>query len=254
MGDRGYINEAEPRGSAFPGGSLGTRPEGAGTFGWAINESRRLRLGGKRRRGLRWEESSPYHSPMLSLHSTSPDRWLQQVREHLDDVLVDHAHCEKKAAGTAMNLIFYYVENEELCREMTVIVNEELDHFQQVLGLLHRRSIRFRRIKPGRYGSQLHALVRKQEPQRALDRLLVAGLIEARSCERFGLLREHLSDSELVSFYDSLFESEARHHSTYIRLARHYADDATLKSRLDELAAAEAEIISAGDPLPRMHS
>lgn len=191
---------------------------------------------------------------MLSLHSTSSERWLNQVHEHLDEILIDHAHCEKKAAGTAMNMIFYYVENEELCREMVRIVNEELDHFQQVLDLLHRRGIPFRRLKPSNYGAQLHQLVRKQEPQRAIDRLLIGGLIEARSCERFGLLKQHLNDQELVTFYDSLFESEARHHSTYTRLARMYGDEETVRSRLEELAAAEAAIIATGDPLPRMHS
>ena len=191
---------------------------------------------------------------MLSLHSTSSERWLNQVHEHLDEILIDHAHCEKKAAGTAMNMIFYYVENEELCREMVRIVNEELDHFQQVLDLLHRRGIPFRRLKPSNYGAQLHTLVRKQEPQRAIDRLLIGGLIEARSCERFGLLKQHLNDQELVTFYDSLFESEARHHSTYTRLARMYGDEETVRSRLEQLAAAEASIIATGDPLPRMHS
>ncbi|MEO8496571.1 MAG: tRNA-(ms[2]io[6]A)-hydroxylase [Planctomycetota bacterium] len=157
---------------------------------------------------------------MLSLRSTSPDRWLKQVDENLAEVLIDHAHCEKKAAGTAMNLLFAYVDNEELCREMTAIVNEELEHFHMVIDLLKQRGIEFRRLKPSQYGRRLNDLVRKQEPERAMDRLLVAGLIEARSCERFGLLREHLADQELANFYDSLFESEARHHATYLRLAK----------------------------------
>ena len=108
-------------------------------------------------------------------------RWLAQVDAHLDEILIDHAHCEKKAAGTALNLIFAYVEDQELCREMAFIVNEELEHFQMVLDLLNRRGIRFRRLKPSSYGRELNDLVRKQEPQRAVDRLLVAGLIEARS-------------------------------------------------------------------------
>jgi tRNA-(ms[2]io[6]A)-hydroxylase len=97
-------------------------------------------------------------------------------------------------------------------------------------------------------------LVRKQEPDRAIDRLLVAGLIEARSCERFGLLRENLADKELAAFYDSLFESEARHHTTYIRLAKMFGDDETVRARLCELAEEEAQIIMEGEELPRMHS
>ncbi|MFI4876288.1 MAG: tRNA-(ms[2]io[6]A)-hydroxylase [Blastopirellula sp. JB062] len=191
---------------------------------------------------------------MLHLQSTSSERWFAHVQENLDLLLIDHAHCEKKAAGVAMNMIFAYVENQDLCRAMTEIVNEELEHFHLVLEILEERKIRFRRLKPSNYGEQLHALIRKNEPQRAVDRLLVAGLIEARSCERFGILRERLADRRLADFYDQLFESEARHHSAYVRLAKQYADDASVMGRLDELSAAEAEIIAAGDPNPRMHS
>ncbi|MEM8864167.1 MAG: tRNA-(ms[2]io[6]A)-hydroxylase [Planctomycetota bacterium] len=191
---------------------------------------------------------------MLHLQATTDARWFAQVDAHLDEVLIDHAHCEKKAAGTALNLIFAYVENAELCREMTEIVNEELEHFHMVLDLLAERGVPFRRLKPSAYGRKLNDLVRKQEPQRAVDRLLVAGLIEARSCERFQALADHVEDQKLADFYRSLFESEARHHSTYTRLARHFADDAEVTSRLDELAAAEAEIINEGEALPRMHS
>ena len=191
---------------------------------------------------------------MLSLKSASPQRWLDQVLPELPTLLIDHAHCEKKAAGVALNLIFAYVDRVELCREMADIVDEELQHFRMVLDLLERRGIRFRRLPPGSYGRKLNELVRKSEPEKAIDRLLVAGLIEARSCERFGLLREHLPDRELASFYDGLFESEARHHSTYVRLANLFGAEDVMRSRLEELAAAEAEITAQGDPLPRMHS
>ena len=191
---------------------------------------------------------------MLSLASESSARWLAQVDKHLPDILIDHAHCEKKAAGVALNLIFAYVDRVELCRELSGIVEEELDHFRQVLVLLERRNIRFKRLAPGGYGRKLTELVRKLEPGRAVDRLLVAGLIEARSCERFDLLRRHVQDLELAEFYGSLFESEARHHSTYIRFAKQFAPDNVVDRRLDELAQQEAEIIAAGDPLPRMHS
>jgi tRNA-(ms[2]io[6]A)-hydroxylase len=191
---------------------------------------------------------------MLHLQASTADRWLRQVDAHLDEILIDHAHCEKKAAGTALNLIFHYVEDRELCREMTEIVREELEHFHLVLDLLDRRGVRFRRLKPSAYGRKLNDLVRKQEPQRAVDRLLVAGLIEARSCERFQRLAEHVADAELAEFYRSLFESEARHHSTYTRLATHFASEGEVMRRLDELAAIEAAIIAEGEELPRMHS
>jgi tRNA-(ms[2]io[6]A)-hydroxylase len=191
---------------------------------------------------------------MLHLQSATDERWLRQVDANLEEVLIDHAHCEKKAAGTALNLIFHYVEDVELCREMTEIVGEELEHFHLVIDLLARRSVRFRRLKPSQYGRKLNDLVRKQEPQRAVDRLLVAGLIEARSCERFQALSEHVQDVELATFYRNLFESEARHHATYTRLAMHFAPEKEVMNRLDELAAAEAAIIAEGDALPRMHS
>lgn len=191
---------------------------------------------------------------MLSLKSTTSPRWLAQVEANIHEVLIDHAHCEKKAAGTALNLIFAYVDRVELVKALTPIVTEELEHFGLVIDLLESRGVRFRRLKPSNYGRQLAELVRKQEPHKAVDRLLVAGLIEARSCERFALLNDHLSDRSLADFYHSLFESEARHHSTYVQLARLFADDCEVDLRLDELSAAEAEIIARGDDLPRMHS
>jgi len=191
---------------------------------------------------------------MLSLHCDTSARWLEQVDKHLDEILIDHAHCEKKAAGVAMNLIFAYTERVPLVRELSTIVVEELDHMRQVLDLIARRQIPFRRLKPGCYGTKLHALVRKEERQQAVDRLLVAGLIEARSCERFSLLRDHVADAELREFYGSLFESEARHHSTYVQFACEFAAEGVVRARLHELAEAEAEIIATGDPLPRMHS
>lgn len=116
------------------------------------------------------------------------------------------------------------------------------------------RTIEFRTLRASNYGRQLNDLVRKQDPDRAVDRLLVAALIEARSCERFSLLAEHVADRELADFYRSLFESEARHHSTYVRMARGFAPDDVVAERLAELAAEEAAIIERGDTLPRMHS
>jgi tRNA-(ms[2]io[6]A)-hydroxylase len=171
-------------------------------------------------------------------------------------MLIDHAHCERKAASTAMNLMNSYTEDRELCREMTTIIAEELEHFDLVLSLLERRGIHFRRLASGPYGRSLNALVRPSEPERAVDRLLVASLIEARSCERFRLLSEHIAsrDPELADFYASLFESEARHHTTYVQLAERFQSRDQVRQRLDQLSAKEAEILSLGSPLPRMHS
>jgi tRNA-(ms[2]io[6]A)-hydroxylase len=191
---------------------------------------------------------------MLSLRSaTSPD-WLARVHGHLDEVLIDHAHCEKKAAGVAMNLIFAYVDRVELVRRLSEIVSEELSHFHMVLDLLDERGVRFRRLPPSGYGRRLNELVRKDEPGRAIDRLLVAGLIEARSCERFALLARGVGDQKLGAFYGSLFESEARHHATYVQLARLFGREADVHRRLEELAASEAEIVAAEPQPVRMHS
>jgi len=191
---------------------------------------------------------------MLSLQSPSSARWLAQVDAHLDEILIDHAHCEKKAAGVAMNLLFSYVDHADLARAMAEIVSEELEHFRLVLDLLERRGITFRKLAPSSYGQRLHERIRKQEPARAVDRLLVAGLIEARSCERFSLLADHVADPELKAFYGSLFESEARHHSTYVRLACDFLPEDDVRARLHELASDEAAIIDRGDSFARMHS
>lgn len=191
---------------------------------------------------------------MLSLRSSTAPWWLEGLEQHTDELLIDHAHCEKKAAGTALNLIFAYVDRVELVRELTPIVHEEMAHFTLVLNLLEGRGVRFRRLTPSSYGRKLNDLVRKQEPQRAIDRLLAAALIEARSCERFCLLRDRLPDRELAEFYGSLYASEARHHSTYVELARLFDRGDEVDRRLAELADAEATIIDAGDPLVRMHS
>ena len=193
---------------------------------------------------------------MLHLKSESTSRWLAQVDRHLDDVLIDHAHCERKAASTAIGLMNAYTEHRQLCRELTQIVEEELEHFEMVLCLLDKRGIRFRRLASGPYGKRLNLLIHSREPDRAVDRLLVASLIEARSCERFRLLADHIQsrDAELSEFYASLFESEARHHTTYVQLAEQFASRETVRVRLDQLSAEEAAIIAEGSELPRMHS
>ena len=191
---------------------------------------------------------------MLNLQVETPDRWLNQVDEDLDQVLLDHAHCELSAARTALNLMVAYVLYEPLTVEMTRIINEELDHFHQVLEQLNRLDIDLKRQQPGHYGKRLNALVRSEEPLRGVDRLLIAALIEARSCERFCLLRDHVRDPELADFYGSLFESEAGHYATYVQLAKDFMPSDIVDQRLDELASEEAQIILEGYSRARMHS
>jgi len=191
---------------------------------------------------------------VLNLQVETPDRWLNQVDEDLDQVLRDHAHCELSAARTALNLMVAYVLYEPLTVEMTRIINEELDHFHQVLEQLNRLDIDFKRQQSGHYGKRLNALVRSEEPMRGVDRLLIAALIEARSCERFCLLRDHVRDPELADFYGSLFESEAGHYATYVQLAKDFMPSDVVDQRLDELASEEAQIILEGYSRARMHS
>lgn len=200
--------------------------------------------------------SSVKDGAMLHLKEIDSTRWLAQVDENLDEVLIDHAHCERKAATTAMGLIGAYALDRPLCREMTRIIAEEMEHYEMVLDILDRRGITFRRLGAPPYGKRMGELVRSDEPNRAVDRLLVASLIEARSCQRFRTLADHIRprDGELADFYAGLFESEARHHTTYVQLAEHYADRETVFERLDQLSASEAKILSEGYSNPRMHS
>lgn len=191
---------------------------------------------------------------MLSLRTRTPPSFVQRVEANLGEVLIDHAHCEKKAAGAAMSLIFAYVEFVPVATALADVVKEELTHFQQVLALLERRGIEFRGQPQSPYGQRLAAHIRRNEPEKAIDRCLVAALIEARSCERFQLLRDHLQDAELRAFYGSLLESEARHHALYVRLASHFANEPIIRTRLDVLSEVEASILQTPSPLPRLHS
>jgi len=191
---------------------------------------------------------------MLSLRSKTSPEWLARVEASLEEILLDHAHCEKKAAGTAVNLIFSYGDQSEFAMRLSDIAREELEHFRLVLELLERRGIAYRRQKPSSYGARLAEHVRKTEPEKIIDRCLIAALIEARSCERFAVLRDGLRDQELARFYGELFESEARHHATYVQFAKRYGPDEVVEARLEELAQAEREIVAQGDPFPRLHS
>jgi len=191
---------------------------------------------------------------MLNLASQTDPRWLERARAHLDDVLLDHAHCEKKAAGAALKLLFAYPHHAFVQAPLSALAREELEHFDAVQALLRERGVRYRSQAPSEYGARLHAHVRAPEPERALDLMLVAALIEARSCERFKLLAAGLEDAVLTDFYQRLLASEARHHGLYVDLARQLAGDETARVRLAELALIEAEILAEPGRRPRLHS
>ena len=191
---------------------------------------------------------------MLNLASTTPPDWIERALDDFDAVLLDHAHCEKKAAGAAEKLLFQYPDHRFLLQPVAALAREELDHFQQVLERLEKRGLAFKRQRPSPYGGRLHGRVRREEPGRLLDRLLVSALIEARSCERFQVLAERHPDPALADFYAGLLASEARHHGIYLQLAEHVAPGAEVRGRLAELAEAEAAILREDCTEARLHS
>lgn len=188
------------------------------------------------------------------LKQPTSEAWVEQSIAHLDIILLDHSHCERKAAGVALNLMFRYPAREKLVRMLTAIAREELEHFEQVNQRLEERGIALGPLAAPPYGAGLAGQIRKQEPERLLDSLLVSGLIEARSHERLGLLGEHCLDSELAKFYRSLMASEARHYGVYWILATTYFDRTLVIERLEELSLVESELLATLYPEPRIHS
>ena len=193
---------------------------------------------------------------MLHLASPTPTDWAGRVLADLDLLLLDHAHCEKKAASTAMNLVFRYVERPEVALPLSRIAREELEHFERVVELCGRRGIPFRRLPPSPYAERLTKAVRTFEPARMLDTLLCCALIEARSCERMRLLAGRLEDPELRDLYEGLLESEARHHASYVDVARATGlfTEEEVRARLRALADHEAAVLRELPEEPRMHN
>tara|TARA_Y100001968_G_C19450010_1_gene767901 strand:+ start:622 stop:1203 length:582 start_codon:yes stop_codon:yes gene_type:complete len=187
------------------------------------------------------------------LNSTS-NSWLRQAVDNPIEILVDHAHCERKAAGFAMQLMFRYIAEPGLSEVLSPLAREELEHFERVLALLHSRGESLRQLPAPPYASQLGGNIRKQEPFRMLDSFLVAGLIEARSHERMSLLALNSPDKEIRALYADLLKSEARHFSIYWSLSQERFAKDIITERLNELATLEAEILSVMHPKPRMHS
>ena len=164
---------------------------------------------------------------MLKLTSTTDPLWIGRALANMDDILLDHAHCEKKAASTALSLIFRYPD---------------------------RPALKFVRQKPSPYAGKLMSIVRPLEPARLLDTLLCCALIEARSCERMKLLSEHLEDPELSDLYRGLLAVEARHNTTYLELAREYFSQGELTERFHVVATHEASILREAPDVPRLHN
>lgn len=181
------------------------------------------------------------------------DSWIQSALEHQDLLLLDHANCEKKAAGTAMNLMYRYVDDFELLNKMSRLAREELRHFEQVIAIMEKRGIAYEQITASRYAADLRKPVRTYEPERQIDTLIVGAIIEARSCERFEKLAPHLDD-ELQKFYLSLLKSESRHYRDYLGLAKKAAGGQDISERVQFFLEREKALVESSDIEFRFHS
>lgn len=191
----------------------------------------------------------------LRLRAATRPSWPDEVLPHLDTLLLEQAHLEKKAASTAVTCLFRYSEHGALLAPLSEIAREELEHFEQVLAMLARRGVRHGPIRPSPYASRLLDAVRATEPERLIDQLLCSAIIEARSCERMALLARALRgrDDELATMWGGLAASEARHRVRYVELAELVSDPATVQHRLAELLDHEASVVRGATGQPRLH-
>jgi tRNA-(ms[2]io[6]A)-hydroxylase len=194
-----------------------------------------------------------FDHPLLRV--ATPASWVAQACAQRDVLLIDHANCEKKAASTALALMFAYAEDLELTDKMSRLAREELRHYEQVAKLIRALGVAPRRLAPGRYAERMRRLVASAEPQREIDLMICGAFIEARSCERFASLANAIG-APLGELFNGLHNAEARHYRVYLDLARRAAKraEAVLQPRVEEFAALEAELVLQPDPLFRFHS
>ena len=188
------------------------------------------------------------------LINKTSEEWIDLAISNPMEILLDHAHCERKAAGVALQLMFRYVSEPGLSEILSPLAREELEHFERVLSILNSRGKKLQKLASPPYAAILAKNICKDEPLRMLDSFLVAGLIEARSHERMKLLSIHSPDIELRNLYADLLKSEARHFGIYWKLADERFDRSILTSRLEELAKVESDALSEMHHQPRMHS
>jgi tRNA-(ms[2]io[6]A)-hydroxylase len=187
------------------------------------------------------------------LLTTTSSRWLEAALANIPLLLVDHAHCEKKAAATALSFIYRYCDKPALLAIMSKLAREELRHFEQVLSLIEQRGEQFYHLPPSNYAKALHQSIKTHEPCKLIDTLIVGALIEARSCERFQLLADYLECDELSAFYRKLYLAEARHFLTYLNLAAEFAQE-NIEDRIQFFGELEANLIQGNDEVIRFHS
>ncbi len=192
----------------------------------------------------------------------TPEAWITNALDDIHLLLIDHANCEKKAASTAINLIYRYVDNFELLNKMSKLAREELRHFEQVIAIMKKRGMEYPQIEAARYAGELRRKASKEEPNKLIDTLIIGAIIEARSCERFAKLAPHL-DGELKTFYLSLLKSESRHYQDYLSLAKKASknnveqrviEDEVFEGRVRELLEFEKTLILREDQEFRFHS
>jgi tRNA-(ms[2]io[6]A)-hydroxylase len=186
------------------------------------------------------------------LGCTTPDAWVEAALADQHTLLIDHANCEKKAAGTALNLMYRYISHTDLLNKMSRLAREELRHFEMVLAIMGKRDITYDHVSPSRYAAGMRKGMRTHEPAKIVDTMIVGAIIEARSCERFAKIAPHL-DNELGEFYSSLLRSESRHYRDYLDLALAYSDG-PIDDRIAHFIAADNGLISSPDTELRFHS
>lgn len=190
---------------------------------------------------------------MLRLRTlTSPD-WVKTVLGDFNSFLLDHAACERKASGMAMSFVAHYPDRKELVEEMIAVALEELEHFQQVYRIISSRGLTLGPDGKDPYVSRLLAEVRHGPDDYFLDRLLVAGVLEARGQERFGLIASALDAGPLKDFYSEITRSESQHQGLYLRFASTYFGPAAVKLRLEEFLDLESQILARLPIRPALH-
>lgn len=181
---------------------------------------------------------------LFQLRYTTPQSWVNAVLANFNDFLNDHAQAEKKASGMAMSMLSHYPDRPELVKAMADLAIEELAHFREVIKLMQAQGLQLNNDEKDPYVNAFRKHMRNGTEVYLLDRLLIAAIIEARGCERFGLIGQNHADPDLQTFYQLIAESESKHHFLFIDLATLYFDVATVEQRLDELLNIEAEIVA----------
>ena len=193
---------------------------------------------------------------VLGLELPTDPRWVNIAEKNIEEILIDHAYCEQKAASSCISLIVTYPEKEKLVAELTPVVAEEWSHFERVLDQLSKRGYHLGFPRKDEYVDQLQKIIKKggSRDQQLVEKLLINALIEARSCERFRLLWKGIEDEELSKFYYELMVSEAGHYKNFLSLAKIYLAEALVEKRWREILHLEAEIIKELEIRPdRLH-